>query len=228
MKYYPQIFKTLYIKSRIKIGLASWAGWLLVFSISRTLRIKTVNEQVRKNQKRGEKIILAFWHGDLFLLIDYCKQYGLAIITSLSEDGEILSRILKRFKYELVRGSSSRGGMEALRGMMRKVGEGYGAAIAVDGPKGPLHQVKLGAILLAQQTGGLVVPVAAKSKRCITINGSWDKLTVPLPFSRGVIVYGEPFLVEKNSGSEQIEQRRVLLEERLKKLSEQAQQYFNN
>jgi lysophospholipid acyltransferase (LPLAT)-like uncharacterized protein len=101
------------------------------------------------------------------------------------------------------------------------------AAIAADGPKGPLHQVKPGVIFLAQRTGGWVIPIVAKSERFIAINGSWDKLTVPLPFSRGVIVYGEPILVEKNSGNEQIEQKRVLVEERLKELSEQAQMYLN-
>jgi lysophospholipid acyltransferase (LPLAT)-like uncharacterized protein len=211
----------------IKLSLASWAGWLFVFFISKTLRIKTVNEQVWDNHQRGEKLIFAFWHGHLFSLIDYHQQRRVAIITSLSEDGEILSRILKRFNYELVRGSSSRGGKEALRGMMRKMEEGYIAAIAADGPKGPIHQAKPGVIFLAQRTRGWVIPATVKLKRFIAINGSWDKMEIPLPFSPVLIIYGEPFLVEKNRGSEHIEQRRVLLEEKLKELSEQAQQYFN-
>ena len=111
---------------------------------------------------------------------------------------------------------------------MRKLEDGYIAGVAADGPKGPLHQVKPGVIFLAQRTGGLVIPVATKSKRFIAINGSWDKMRVPLPFSQGVVVYGEPILVEKNRGSEHIEQRRALLEERLKELSEQAGQYLNS
>ncbi|UCD84559.1 MAG: lysophospholipid acyltransferase family protein [Deltaproteobacteria bacterium] len=216
------------LRRALKIRLASWAGWLIVYSISRTLRIKIVNEQVWENREREEKLIFAFWHGDLFSLVDYHKQRKIAIITSRSDDGEILSRILKRFRYELVRGSSSRGGTEALRGMIKKLEEGYIAAVAADGPKGPLHQVKPGVILLAQRTGGWVIPTTVKLKRSIVINGSWDKMEIPLPFSPALIFYGEPILVEKNSGKEQVEQKRLLVEERLKDLSEQAQHYFNN
>jgi lysophospholipid acyltransferase (LPLAT)-like uncharacterized protein len=91
------------------------------------------------------------------------------IMSSLSRDGELQAHILAGFGYRIVRGSASRGGARGLIGMKRGMRDGYHAGLAVDGPKGPIHEVKPGVIYLAKKTGAPVIPVltsANEKNRC--------------------------------------------------------------
>lgn len=197
-------------------------GWLFITLLTRTLRITQVNAEVLKRcQGEGKAIIAAMWHGEQFLVYRLQRRMKVAVMSSLSADGEIQSGILRRFGYEVVRGSSSRGGARALVEMLRKIREGYAAFFAVDGPRGPLHDVKPGVIYLAEKTGGAIIPVSARAERYTTLTKSWDKYMLPHPFSRAVIIYGNPLDVTGD-----IERGRQALGEALAALSEQARDYF--
>ena len=89
------------------------------------------------------------------------------------------------------RGSSTRGGASALKGILRLARQGYRPSVAVDGPKGPLHKVKPGVFEISKLTGGKIYPLAAECDRKFVFKKSWNKAFLPLPFAKVVIVWGE-------------------------------------
>jgi lysophospholipid acyltransferase (LPLAT)-like uncharacterized protein len=151
---------------------------------------------------RGVPILFALWHGRMFLSIQAHRHEGIVTMASRSKDGEIIARWLERNGYEVVRGSSSRGGSEALREMVRCVRAGKAAALTVDGPTGPARVVQPGIVHLARLTGGWILPItfSSDSPRFLA---SWDRYLLPLPFSRNVVLYGEPFPIGRETSDEE-------------------------
>lgn len=141
---------------------------------------------------RGVPILFALWHGRMFLSIQAHRREGIVTMASRSKDGDIIAGWLERNGYSVVRGSSSRGGSEALREMVRRVRAGNSAALTVDGPTGPPRRVQPGIVELARLTGGWILPITSSSARPRFL-ASWDRYLVPAPFSRNVVLYGEPF-----------------------------------
>ncbi len=165
----------------------------IVGSLRATIRIERVHfERVEALQERGIPVLYALWHGRMFLPIQSHNREGVVTMASRSKDGEIIALWLERNGWAVVRGSTTRGGMGALKGMVREVRSGRPSAMTVDGPKGPPRVVQPGVVQLARLTGGWIVPVGASSRRG-RFMGSWDRYLVPYPFSRNVVVYGEPF-----------------------------------
>jgi hypothetical protein len=160
-----------------------------------TLRIERVHARRYEELKaRGVPILFALWHGRMFLSIQVHRKEGIVTMASRSGDGEIIARWLEGNGYVVVRGSTTRGGSQALREMVRHVRSGRAAALTVDGPKGPPRIVQPGILQLARLTGGWILPITYSSSRPRFL-GSWDRYLVPWPFSRNVVLYGEPFPV---------------------------------
>ena len=158
-----------------------------------TLKTRRVHfDRYLELKARGVPILFALWHGRMFLSIQAHRHEGIVTMASRSKDGEIIARWLERNGYEVVRGSSSRGGSEALRDMVRRVRAGKTAALTVDGPTGPARVVQPGIIHLARLTGAWILPITFSSDRPRFL-GSWDRYLTPLPFSGNVVLYGEPF-----------------------------------
>lgn len=161
-----------------------------------TLRFKVHGQQwqsIFEAQERGERIVITLWHGELFPVaaFGHNKSTGFALLVSQSKDGEFISRILERLGQTTVRGSSSRGGLKALLQTCRVMEKDNRiAVIAMDGPRGPRHKAKDGAIYLAQKAGAKILPVRAKAS-WKKIFGSWDKFILPMPFSRCDLYVGE-------------------------------------
>jgi lysophospholipid acyltransferase (LPLAT)-like uncharacterized protein len=143
------------------------------------------------------------------------------IPASESRDGEIMARLLNRFGYHVVRGSSKRRGARAAIGLIDGLRSGMSPAIAVDGPRGPLHEVKEGVVYLSGKLKAPIVPVAARAKRYWVIERSWDKLIIPAPMTDALILYGEPITVNGTSDDE-IESKRKVLEETMLRLTQEA------
>ncbi len=172
--------------------LYSFIGWLIIYLLSKTIRVKTINDSSWKDLKN---VIFTFWHGEQFILCHHHRNQKIAIMTSLSKDGELQTGILGRFGYYIVRGSSSRGGARAIIEMKNAMKAGYSAAFAVDGPRGPLYEVKPGVIFLAQKTGFPIIPMKIFYSTAIMLKKTWDKYRVPLPFSTAIVVYGNPVYI---------------------------------
>jgi lysophospholipid acyltransferase (LPLAT)-like uncharacterized protein len=108
-----------------------------------------------------------------------------------------MARILKRFGFTFVRGSTTSGGLMALRGLIKAARDGYSIAITPDGPRGPIFKVQPGIVYLAQKAGVPIIPVACALSRKKILR-SWDRYQFPLPFGRIEAVYGQPFQVAGN------------------------------
>lgn len=200
---------------RIKVAAAALLGKIVIRLLTCTLRLRTHPvARVDPYRKPGTGVIFAMFHGPHFPVLAGYKNQGLCVITSRSADGEILTRVLASFGYNTVRGSSSRGGMAAMKQLATVLKDGGDVAVAVDGPRGPRFGVKAGVILLAKRTGAPICPVGAGLSRCWTIN-SWDQYRIPKPFARGLVAGMTPMTVPPDIDDEQLEQLRAQLETQL-------------
>ena len=204
----------------------SLIGWMVLSIWSCTVRVRFENKEVFERLiAEGKNSIYAFWHGRAFLLPHTYRHSGFMIPASESRDGEILAVILKRFGFELVRGSSKRRGGRALLGLVEGLRKGKSIAVAVDGPRGPAFEAKQGVAYLAGKLQKPIVPVAVSAKRYWLLDKTWDKHMLPVPFTKGVILYGEPIIVEGLSEGE-LETKRGDLEAALNRLTARADDYF--
>lgn len=194
-------------------------GYSIINFISKTLEIEYINREILDEYvKNNRNFIFAFWHGRHFLLPHTHRHLKISVMTSVSRDGELLTNILKKFGYRCVRGSSSKEGIKGLKAIVRDVKNGYSAAIAVDGPRGPLYKSKPGVIFLARITGLDIIPVSFSSYRAKIFN-SWDKYMLPYPFTKAVMIYGKPLKIKRDDN---IEEKTAELDEILIKLTEMA------
>lgn len=148
-------------------------------------------EEVRHFWEKKEAVIIALWHDQLLLMVKGYRGPGARILISPSKDGELIARTMQRFGQDAVRGSSSRGGREAFRSLVKLARQPYDLVITPDGPKGPRHQIKEGVVQLARLTGRPLVPMAFACSRGHRF-ASWDRFLLPYPFARAVYLYGTP------------------------------------
>ena len=167
-----------------------------------TLRVEVLNSRhYTELQARRVPILFALWHGRMFLPIDAHRHQGIVTMASKSLDGNIVARWLENNGYLVTRGSTSRGGSEALRRMVRQVRLGHNVALTVDGPRGPAHVVQAGVVRLARITGAWILPISFSSSWPLFLR-SWDRYLLPKPFSQNVVAYGEPFAVSEEMSDE--------------------------
>ncbi|RZA01407.1 MAG: DUF374 domain-containing protein, partial [Proteobacteria bacterium] len=159
------------------------------------------------NGKPRKACIYAHWHGDELVLVAYYSFRRLAVLSSLSKDGTIMARTLGILGYQVFRGSSSRGGARGLIGLIKAVKTGSQAALAVDGPKGPIYEVKPGIVELARKTGQPIVPIRTTCDRAWYIPRAWNRSYVPKPFARVRVEYGEEIGVGAGASLEEITAR---------------------
>ena len=173
------------------ISIIAFIGYSLIWLLSKTLKTKIItNPQFRKIDY--SKSLYAFWHGRQFLLVPHFGSFGITLMSDVSWAGEIQTRILKQFGYNIVRGSSSRKGMRALLSLKKSLDEGYSSALAVDGPHGPAFKVKPGITYLSKKLKYPIFPVGTSASRAWIIKSTWCYYLLPKPFSRCIIYFGKP------------------------------------
>ncbi|MCH6568387.1 MAG: lysophospholipid acyltransferase family protein [Nitrospinae bacterium] len=195
------------------------AGAVLTRLLGRSLRCAFINYETEQRLRRTGEPILAVWHGQLFFFVYYYRDQAIPVMMSHSADGEILARLVNSLGFFPVRGSSSRGGMAAFREVVRLLKEGRGTGFAPDGPRGPRCLVQPGIIELARASGRPILPASFAARRRVVFN-SWDRFVVPLPFSRAVVIYGEPLEVRPDDDGEAA---RLALEEQLIAITRRAE-----
>lgn len=139
------------------------------------------------------RLIYAFWHSRMFVPAFTHRGRGVGVLSSVHRDGEIMSRTLVRLGFRSVRGSTTRGGAEGLRGLMGLEGE-CDLAITPDGPRGPRWEVKPGILFLAGALGLPILPSGILVAPAWELR-SWDRFQLPKPFARASVVFGEPMEV---------------------------------
>lgn len=132
--------------------------------------------------------VVGFWHGELLPMIALHRDQGLVGMVSLSRDGDLLARCLERLGYGVIRGSTSRGAIAVAKAAARVLAAGKRPAIAVDGPRGPRHQVQAGAESLAR-LGRAPVVYGVVQARGLQLS-SWDRFLIPWPFATVRVTYG--------------------------------------
>lgn len=170
----------------------------------------------------AEPVIIAFWHNRLFLM-PHCwsSRAPFHMLISSHADGRLISKTVSWFGISTVTGSSSKGGSQATRELVRLLKSGTSVGITPDGPRGPRQQAGDGAIALAKLSGVKIVPAAVATGGRQLLS-TWDKLIVPLPFTRGARVWGPPITVPKDSNAEMLSQLRDTLEDSLISVSNRA------
>jgi len=180
---------------RFKPWLIGWVGYLVISIVGRTIRWQSEGDShLQEIYRSGHRAIFTFWHGRIFPATYYWRRRGIAVMTSLNRDGDVIAECIKRFGYLAPRGSSSRGGFRALGEMAREIRQGRDCAFTIDGPRGPKYVAKQGPILLALKTGAAIFCFHISMKHKIQLK-SWDEFQIPLPFTRAVVLQAAPIWV---------------------------------
>lgn len=193
--------------------------WVLLSVIGRTWRFEVIAEEgvtpVVFGQKAGPEIY-CFWHQCVLPCTMYFRKTGAVILISRSFDGELITRILRMFGFDAVRGSSSRGAREGLLGLKDVIETGRTAIFTADGPLGPIYQTKMGPIKLAQTTGAPIGAFHLQPERAWVIK-SWDRFLVPMPFTRIVVSWAQWTRVPTDTPPDQFEIRRQELNDAIER-----------
>lgn len=208
---------------RVLVTLGPAIAQWVVRGLAATLRLRELGrEQILPLWEQGIPLIYAIWHGRILMLpCLYARGHRVHVLTSRSRDGELEARFLRRFRFQTVRGSTTRGGAEALRALAHALRDGGEVAIAPDGPLGPAYIVQPGIIALARLTGAPIIPLAFSAAPAWRVK-SWDEFLVPKPFARAVVSFGQPLLVPR--GADRATQHALgkTLESALRELTWQA------
>ncbi len=200
---------SLFMKKRRRLPSPVVLLIALVIRILRlTYRVKIIDRAGLMTPERPWPVILLLWHNRLlFTSCFFPKRLRrqTAALTSASRDGQYVADFLGQFQITAVRGSSSRGGREALRDMRRQLlQENRAVAITPDGPRGPRYQLHIGPVLLAEMTKVPLVPASFNAPKRWEIRG-WDRTQIPKPFSRVEFIIGEPILIDRKLTPEERE-----------------------
>jgi len=191
-----------------------------------TCRLNILNEAFHQEALSGTgSFIGATWHRAAIFFCYYYGPFHPMIMFSQSQDGEYLARFARKFGVIPVRGSSSRGGQRALIQMIRFLNEGNRTcATVLDGPQGPRYRAKKGLLFLAKETGVPLVPVIWSARKTITLEKTWDKTMIPIPFSKVTVGYGSPLTIPRGCTAEDLDDFRLEIESRLNTLMAEVDQ----
>ena len=217
------------LKRLLNLKIISFIGLAIVRVISSTYRIKMIDPEIERRVFEKDQIpIYASWHQRFFPGITlFARRKPISIMISRSRDGEIISRIVRLLGWYPVRGSSSKGGSQALRKIKKLVRKGYKVGHIVDGPTGPFGVVKPGLLLIAQFTGMPIIPIIISAEKKWIFN-SWDRFIIPKPFSRVIIRFCDEICIPKKLSLSDFEEKRSQIENTLKKLYHETDAIWSN
>lgn len=167
--------------------------WFIYRTISWTWRVKIYEPgPLLENIKNKKPYILAHFHGDEPALLFLTKKYSLSTMISTSKDGEMMNVVYKLLGGKTSRGSSTRGGVSALKGLISLIRNGSGCNIAVDGPRGPIYEIKPGVFELSRLVKAEIYVGGVYCESSWKFPHSWNKAYFPKPFAKVVIVWAGP------------------------------------
>ncbi len=192
-------------RERLLLWLITWIGYLAIWFIGRTLRLSLHIEDGGPASLNTRPLILCFWHRAIFPATWAFRNQQIGVFSSVSFDGEYTARIISRFGYVPIRGSSTRGGARAFLVSRRRLRDGYTVAATTDGPRGPVYVAKPGPVLLASKSGVPLVAFHIALENPWILN-SWDRLMIPRPFSRALLCMSRMIRVPENASESELEQ----------------------
>ena len=201
----PALVRWRRFRRRVGAALLELLAPLLLRALAATWRVQRTGAG-RARFDGGEPWILAFWHGRMLPMMPLRahRGRGIHVLVSPSDDGNLAARALRHFGYRVVRGSLSRGGARALREMEAVLAANGQLVLTPDGPRGPRHLMNTGVVWLARASGAPVVPVAVAVDRAWRLR-SWDRFTIPKPFARVRVGYGDPVAIDADASDAELE-----------------------
>ncbi len=214
-----------------KSGIIPWLACILIRCIGRSMVFETKGEENYLKFKREDKnVILATWHSRLFLTVYYYRYKldgkNICVLVSSSRDGEFIARIVRKFGYSAVRGSSRHYRKNAHEEALKKLSEGFDMGITPDGPRGPAEKVQQGVIHIASESGCPIVPMTFNSSRNTRLN-SWDRFVFPHPFTKAVVIFGSPVYIPSDASKEEKLKKGRELEIVLNRITGIANKHFD-
>lgn len=219
--------------ARVRILVIGFLGAVVLRLVNLTLRWKRIGlSEDERWWADGKPCILVFWHGrQLFMPWIYLNHRrsrrapAMAALISQHSDGRMIAAGMRFLGIDSVAGSSSRGGLKALHLLIQKLRNHSHVAITPDGPKGPRHKLKNGALIVAQRSGATIYPTAFAAEKFWRFS-SWDEMIFPKPFSRAVLIKGAPISVDRDCTAEQLEFVSSRVETALNDVTRRADEYF--
>jgi lysophospholipid acyltransferase (LPLAT)-like uncharacterized protein len=193
----------------------------LVFGIASLISV-TMRWRVHGLEKVEEArggLILSIWHGRTFVPANYLRNRGIWALFSLSNDGELQSRIFSLLGYRVIRGSTGRGGERAAIEAIRVLRGGEMLALTPDGPRGPAGAVQGGILLMAKKSGAAILPIGTSARPRWLVK-TWDRYLIPMPFAKASVHFGEPIWLSKDATPEEEERVRQTLADAMNRLQE--------
>ena len=216
------------LRTKLAYSVICWVGAKYIKFVSFTNSWSFINKKYVENLwKKNEAFILCFWHGRLLMMpLSWNKKKKINVLISTHSDGQLLSKTVKHFNIETITGSSSKGGSEAIRNIIKSLKSGISIGMTPDGPRGPRMKVNSAIIKIASLTGHKIVPLSYSVKKKFFLN-SWDKFLIALPFGKGCFIWGKPIKVKKNISTNEDLKLSKRLENNLLKLTKDADKYCN-
>src|SRR5579864_7231671 len=200
-----------------------WAGSWFIRLLGPTLRIAVSYEDGAQKTLDERPLVASFWHSCMIPATYLFRDMGIRVMSSYSYDGKYMGRIIKRFGFVAVKGSSSRNPVRALLGLRRALDDGWTVAFTLDGPRGPRHKVKPGPVALARSSGVSLTMFHAAVEKAWVLN-SWDRLMIPVPFSRVLVRFGKLIPLPHNVSEEDVERYTAELQASLDRVCEFAEE----
>src|SRR5579872_3567033 len=215
------------LRQRLILRIIIAVGYWVIRLLGSTLRVSVSREEGAQETIAQRPLIASFWHACQIPATYICRNLGVRVMSSNSYDGEYMGRIIRKFGYVAVKGSSSRNAVRALLGLRRALEEGWTVAFTLDGPRGPRHKVKPGPVALARSSGVPLTMFHAAVDKAWVLN-SWDRMMIPVPFSRVLIRFGKLIAVPPDASNEDIDRYQQELQDSLDRVREFAEANVHN
>jgi lysophospholipid acyltransferase (LPLAT)-like uncharacterized protein len=214
------------LRQRIVLRIIIFLGHAVIRLIGPTLRISVSYEEGAQEKLDQRPLIASFWHSCMIPATYIFRDMGIRVMSSDSYDGQYMGRIIHKFGFVAVKGSSSRNAVRALLGLRRALEEGWTVAFTLDGPRGPRHKVKPGPVALARSSGLALTMFHAAVDKAWVLN-SWDRLMIPIPFSRVLVRVGKLMPVPADATDADLDRYTAVLQAGLDRICEFAEAHVN-
>jgi lysophospholipid acyltransferase (LPLAT)-like uncharacterized protein len=210
------------LPQRIVLSLIVWAGYWFIRLLGPTLRVSVSYEEGAQKTLDERPLVASFWHECMIPATYLFRHMGIRVMSSFSYDGEYMGRIIRRFGFVAVKGSSSRNPVRALLGLRRALEDGWTVAFTLDGPRGPRRKVKPGPAGLARSSGAAMTAFHAAVDKAWILR-SWDRMLIPKPFSRVLVRVSNLMPIADGASDEDLNHYSAQLQESLDRVSSFAE-----
>jgi len=210
------------LRQRIVLSLIVWAGYWFIRLLCPTLRVSVSYEEGAQKTLAERPLVASFWHECMIPATYLFRDMGIRVMSSFSYDGEYMGRIIRKFGFVAVKGSSSRNPVRALLGLRRALEDGWTVGFTLDGPRGPRRRVKPGPAGLARSSGLAMTTFHAAVEKAWVLK-SWDRMMIPKPFSRVLVRVSKLIPVPSETTDEDLERYTAQLQATLDRVCEFAE-----